>query len=171
MIFWIVNYFQLSRWFIIPLFILACFAITYFVDFSFYWLHRFFHSSKCPVWIANEHHWHHKNFADTRRFSIRPIEFAIEAVPVIFISWLLIDVRFSLVAILWALFEASRAHGHYKWFKLIPRSFYKKMQYCESGYHLRHHVPGHEHENMGQMLKVWDKIMNTGRKRRKTCTP
>jgi len=135
-------------------------AITLFVDLYLYILHRAFHSEMFPSAFRNLHMRHHKDFSATNTFALHPIEFFLDFLPgAIFVTWL-VGWWFVPVVTFWAWFEASRGHGHYLWFK-IPKAYYRAFGFCGIKYHMLHHTPGHEHENMGQMLKICDRLFGT----------
>lgn len=143
----------------ILLFPLKLVAITLFIDFYLYWFHVAYH--RVP-WLKAIHREHHDRFKENGIFNLHPAEFIINFIPgAYFVAWI-IGWWFVPVVTLWAVFEAARGHGHFRWFK-IPKTYYRALQYCGIRYHLYHHEVD-ESKNLGQMLKVWDKIMGTSYK-------
>jgi len=147
----------------ILIFILKIVVITLFVDAWLYWLHVAFHSSWMPYWLGKYHIKHHDDFKRTQKFSIHIVEATLDSSLPCVLATYLFGLWFCPIMIAWGVFEASRGHGQYKWFKLIPRSFYKKAGYIGTRYHMVHHTPGMEHHCLSQMLKWWDILMGTGK--------
>lgn len=143
-------------------FALSLIALTYFVDFYLYWFHVAYHSKKFPLWFRNIHKKHHEHFLKTKIFSLHPVEFIIEVIPGALFVYFVIGLWFVPLAVFWAVFEAARGHGHFLWLK-IPKAYYRFFKFCGIRYHLYHHEVD-ETKNLGQMLKVWDKIMGTMRR-------
>lgn len=133
------------------------------MDTWLYWLHRAYHSKRFPLWFRKIHYDHHVRFHRDKKFHLHPTEFLLNvSLPFVVTSYL-IHPLFIIVVVSWGWFEAARGHGHYWWFKLIPKSYYKKMQYCGYKYHMYHHLKD-ETKNLGQFLKIWDKICGTEKK-------
>jgi sterol desaturase/sphingolipid hydroxylase (fatty acid hydroxylase superfamily) len=142
------------------LIVLKLVLISLLVDAWLYWVHRFSHSSYSPGWLRRAHGVHHAQFSLRRKFELHPIEFVVEAIPLMLIGCIMHPL-FGFAIIAWGLFEAARGHGHFTWFKLIPRWYYKAFGFCGGRYHAVHHAPHGEHVNMGQMLRLWDVLCNT----------
>ena len=155
----------------VAIFILKMVAITYFIDAWLYWLHVAFHSKRSPVWFRRLHMQHHADFQRSEVFSLHPAELFLDSiVPFFFTSWLMGNYWFFPCVVLpWGVFEAARGHGHFKWFKIIPRGYYKALNFCGTKYHGRHHAPGGENINLGQMLRTWDNIMGTYERQNPIC--
>lgn len=136
-------------------------AISFITDMWLYWTHRIYHSLHSPEWLRKIHDYHHDVFHRKQLFMLHWVELIIAAsVPFAVVS-LLISPWFFPVVALWGLFEAARGHGHFKWFRLIPKGYYKKAKFCGINYHKFHHTPEGVNKNYGQMLKIWDKICKT----------
>lgn len=147
----------------ILLFLSKLVVITYFIDAWLYWLHRAFHSTKFPTWFRKWHMGHHVNFQRSELFTLHPMEFLVNASAPFLLICYLIGPWFFPIATVWGLFEAARGHGHFRWFKVIPKSYYVFFRFCGIGYHRVHHMPGGEKVNLGQMLRVWDDLCNTAK--------
>lgn len=132
------------------------------IDAWLYWIHRAYHSDYSPDWIKRIHYQHHESFNHTRVFSLHPVEFLVSISAPFFIVWSMFGLWFFPFALFWAVFEAARGHGHFKWFKLIPKIYYKKLMFCGIRYHDYHHDTDVT-KNLGQFLKIWDKICGTER--------
>jgi len=142
------------------IFIVKLIVISLVTDTWLYWIHRGYHSKYCPKWLKKTHDYHHTEFLKSGAFKLSIIELLIiVSIPATVIS-LLIHPAFSLVVLAWSWFEAARGHGHYKWFKIIPKWYYRKLKFCGMRYHLYHHT-GDSSKNFGQFLKIWDKICGT----------
>lgn len=156
----------------IALFILKCIAISAFVDTWLYWLHVGFHSVSAPAWFRRIHVKHHVKFNQTKVFDLEPVELFLDCLAPFIFTWWLVNWWFFGVVLFVALFEASRGHGYYSWFR-VPKAYYRFFRFAGPKYHGVHHTVGHEHENLGQMLRWWDIIMSTGAKefnREKICS-
>jgi len=148
----------------IAIFLFKCVAISLVFDTWMYWNHVMYHSNWCPAFLKGLHYLHHRNFTSTKKFEIHPIEFLLSAsVPFLF-TWWIISPWFFIVVVGWGLFEAQRGHGQHRWFNLIPQKFYTRLGYCGYRYHMVHHKKGMEHVNLGQFLRIWDILMDTGYK-------
>lgn len=132
------------------------------IDAWLYWLHRAYHSRLLPRWFRNIHRAHHDRYLENGSFSMSLVEFGFSIfLPFFATSYLLSPWVFPLI-VAWGWFEASRGHGKNWWFKWIPASFYRRLWYCGYRYHHYHHAKD-ESKNLGQFLKIWDKICKTER--------
>lgn len=141
--------------------------LSAFIDTHLYWMHRLYHTEWCPAVLKRAHAYHHASYGKTGNFSVSVTEFMLAIIPPFFVCWYLLSWWFFPIVVAWGMFEAARGHGHFKWFKIIPRAYYKFFRFCGNRYHAVHHTAGGEHVNLGQMLRVWDDICRTGVKHEK----
>lgn len=142
------------------IFLLKIAVIFYVSDAWLYWTHRMYHSPKSPTWLRKIHDYHHSEFLRTQIFKLHWLEWIIAAsLPVVVVSYL-ISPWFCLFSVPWSAFEAARGHNHFKWFRIIPKGYYKSLKFCGIRYHMYHHEVD-QMKNFGQMLKLWDIICKT----------